>query len=704
MVDRVKAMLPKFIDDLGPSGSLKVLNDRSISITQAVNDVEFTLALTVGLVALVIFIFLRRLSATLIPTLAVPISLIATLAAMYALGFSIDNISLLGLTLSVGLVVDDAIVMLENVVRHIEEGLPPLEAALKGSSEVGFTIVSITISLVAVFIPILLMGGVVGRIFNEFAMVVTISIIASSLVSLTLTPMLAARLPAQRRRRHSNDEGEAGGFLWRRLFGGYRAILDFCLKARPLVLLIFLATVGLSAWLFIVSPKGFLPQEDIGQISISTETRQDISFADMMTLQQKVADTVRHRPYVTQRRLHRRRRLRFIDCQPRQSLRRTEAEGRAPGDGCDPRRPPTLPWRDIRHRQLCRTGPESEDRRGFIEEPVSVRRPGHRPERAHRLVRQARRRHGPRPTFTDVTSDLQANAQQATLVIDRDKASALGITADQLRNSLYDGFGTNQASTIFKTGDSYEVIVEFDPAIPWTAERLDTLQIRSAITGKLIPLSTFASIRRTAGLLSVNQTGQLPAVTISFNLPQGVALGDATARIEAIKTQIALPATITTAFAGTAQVFQDAVAQSGPLAPRRRRDDLHRARHPLRELHPPADHPHRPAGRGCRRSPQLRLFGLDLSVIAIIGMLMLIGIVKKNAIMMIDFALVRQRAGETPPAAIREACLHPLPADHDDDHRGDHGIAADGARRRRQLGTASAPRHRRRRRPHCRRS
>jgi HAE1 family hydrophobic/amphiphilic exporter-1 len=657
VVNRVKAMLPKFTDDLGPSGSLKVLNDRSTSIINAVSDVQFTLILTVGLVALVIFIFLRRLSATVIPTLAVPISLIATLAAMYALGFSIDNVSLLGLTLSVGLVVDDAIVMLENVVRHIEEGMRPFEAALRGSAEVGFTIVSITISLVAVFIPILLMGGVVGRIFNEFAMVVTISIIASSLVSLTLTPMLAARLPARRGLPAQHGEAEAGGRIWRVVFAGYRTILDFCLKARPLVLLIFLGTVVLSGWLFVTSPKGFLPQEDIGQISVSTEARQDISFADMMALQKKVADTLKAKPYVTnvasivgggfgsatanQGSL-------FVELRPK-------GERPAMGDILDDLRRslgriPGITSYAVPIQNLRIGGVSSKSQYQFVIQGVD----------RNELIAWSNKLAdaiGRDATFTDVTSDLQANAQQATLVVDRDKARLLGITADQLRNSLYDGFGTNQASTIFRTGDSYEVIVEFDPTIPWTAERMATLQIRSAVSGKLIPLSAFARIERTAGLLSVNQVGQLPAVTISFNLPQGIALGQATARVEAIKSQISLPTEITTAFAGTAQVFQDAVANQGMLL-LAAVATIYIVLGILYEsfIHPLTILTGLPAAAvGALLS--IRLFGFDLSVIAIIGMLMLIGIVKKNAIMMIDFALVRQRAGASPFEAIREACL-----------------------------------------------
>jgi HAE1 family hydrophobic/amphiphilic exporter-1 len=652
VVDEVKAMLPKFTADLGPTASLNVLNDRSASIVAAIKDVETTLAITIGLVALVIFLFLRRLSATIIPTLAVPISLIATFGAMYWLGYSIDNISLLGLTLAVGLVVDDAIVMLENIVRHIEEGMRPFEAALAGSREVGFTIISITISLIAVFIPILLMGGVVGRIFNEFAMVVTISIVASSLVSLTLTPMLCARLP----RRSGKGGHDENGFLFRILLAAYRTGLDFCLRAKPLVFLLFLGTVAATGYLFVTTPKGFLPQEDIGQLSVSTEARQDISFSEMAKLQGQVAAALQSRPYVSHvasvvsggfRSSTANQGSLFVELKPKDQRLPLDqilndlrgVLGRIPGIASY-----VTPVQNLRI-----GGRSSKSQYQFVVQAV---------DRDQLLlwsnkIADAMQRDS---HFADVANDVQDNAQQATIVVDNDKATMLGITADQLRNSLYDSFGTNQASTIFKTGDSYEVIVELDPNIPWTADKLDLLNIRSS-SGKLIPLSAFAHIEQTAGLLSINQVGQLAAVTISFNLPDGVSLGQATTAIDAIKADLHVPASISTSFSGTAQVFQDAAANQNLL--------LLAAVltiyivlgilyesfiHPLTILTGlPA------AAAGALLS--LNLFGFDLSLIAIIGILMLIGIVKKNAIMMIDFAIVRQRAGATPHEAIREACL-----------------------------------------------
>ena len=650
VVDAVKAMLPRFSGDLGQSGTISVLNDRSVSIVQAVDDVQLTLAITIALVALVIFLSLRRLAATAIAALAVPVSLIATFAAMFVLGFSIDNVSLLGLTLVVGLVVDDAIVMLENIVRHIEEGMPPLQAALTGSREVGFTIVSITVSLVAVFLPILLMGGVVGRIFNEFAVVVTVAIIASSLVSLTLTPMLAARLPASRHK--PAQKASFGG----RLIAGYGVALDFCLRNKPLILLVFLGTIAATAYLFETLPKGFLPEEDIGQLSVSTQARQDISFPQMVRLQDQVVRALEAKPYVdhvasvvgggfgssTANQGHL-----FVQLKPKSErpplgailadLQRSLAQ--IPGITSF-----AVPIQNLRL-----GGISSASQYQFVVQGI---------DRNELLAWAGKIEDAMKADshFADVTTDVQDNAPQAQLVIDTDKARLLGIDSAQLRSSLYEGFGTNQATTIFKTGDSYPVIVEFDPHIPWTADRLAAIQLHAS-NGNLIPLSAIAHVERTAGLLSVNQVGQLPAVTISFNLPQGVSLGQATDKIGVIKQQLSLPSTITTSFAGTAQVFQDAAANQGLLLLAAVLT-IYVVLGILYEsfIHPITILTGLPAA-AAGALLTLRIFGFELSVIAVIGMLLLIGIVKKNAIMMIDFALVRQRAGASPRDAIREACL-----------------------------------------------
>ncbi|MGN6103116.1 MAG: efflux RND transporter permease subunit [Devosia sp.] len=656
VASRVKQMLPKFLGDLGPTARINILNDRSTSIQAAVNDVEMTLAITIGLVVLVMFIFLRRVSATLIPTLAVPTSLILTFGAMYVLGFSIDNISLLGLTLAVGLVVDDAIVMLENIVRHIEEGMRPMEAALAGSREIGFTIISITASLVAVFLPVLLMGGVVGKIFNEFAMVVTIAIVASALISLTMTPMLCARLPA-----HNPEDDGRRKPLFERAFdavlGGYAWLLDLCLKAKPVVVLVFLGTVIATVLMFQSINKGFLPNTDIGLVSISTQARQDISFPAMQALQDQVAAVVQKEPFVAHMsssvgggfgssglnsgNMY----VQLKDKSQRPDMATVLATlrrdmGKVPGISAVPIAVQDLQIGGRSSRAQYQYVLQSIDRNQLFQWSNTIE-----------AAMAADRTH-----FTDVSSDLEDNALEANLVVDQDKASLLGITAAQLRNTLYYGFGTNQASTIYGSGDSYEVIVELDPNIPWTPERLDQIQVKSS-TGKLIPLSAFAHVERTNGLLSISQQGQLPAVTISFNLPAGESLGTAVDQLSVMRQQLGVPATITSSFGGTAQVFQQALANQGLL--------LGAAIltiyivlgilyesfiHPLTILTGlPA------AAAGALAS--LELFHMDLSVIAIIGILMLIGIVKKNAIMMIDFALQRQRAGEDPLTAIRDACL-----------------------------------------------
>lgn len=652
VVDRVKTMLPQLTAELGTRGDIHVLNDRSASVRDAVHDVQLTLLATLGLVVLVIYLFLGRLAATAVPSIAVPISIIATFGAMYLLGYSVDNISLLALTLSVGLVVDDAIVMLENIVRHIDAGMSPLQAALQGSGEIGFTIVSITVSLVAVFIPVLLMGGVVGRLFHEFAMVVTIAIAASAFVSLTLTPMLCSHLPAAGSEEHRNlfERGFA------RVQAAYAVLLDLCLKARPLLLLMFIASVGATVWLFDHVPKGFFPQEDIGQLSIRTEARQDVSFLAMQALQAEAEAVLERSPHVAHvasvigssgaaDTLNNGRF--FVELKPkaeRAPLPQVIADlrrdlGRIAGIGSY-----IVPVQN-----LSFGGRASKSQYQFVVQGID------RDQLYDWSIKLADRMSGDH-AFTDVSSDLQNTALQARVVIDRDKARQLGITAEQLRSTLYTGFGSRQASTIYATGDDYAVIVEFDPRLPWSADRLDDVRV-AASSGRVVPLSAFAHVERVAGPLAINQLGQLPAVTISFNLPPGVALGDAVQRIDAIKQELGVPTTISTTFSGTARVFQEALGNQGLLLLAAVLT-IYIVLGILYEsfIHPLTILTGLPAA-AIGALGALVLFGQDLSVIATIGLLMLIGIVKKNAIMMIDVALVRQRDGMAPLAAIREACL-----------------------------------------------
>ena len=660
VVDQVKAMLPTFQDEMPPGSTISPLHDRSVSVRQAIEDVKFTLGLTIVLVILVIFVFLRRVSATIIPSFAVPISIIATLAVMYVFGFSIDNISLLGLTLSVGLVVDDAIVMLENIFRHMEEdGLDAFEAALKGSREVGFTILSISLSLVAVFIPVLLMGGVIGRLFNEFAVVVTTSILASAFVSLTLTPMLCSRLLTLPPAGHDNKRGVLGLFErgFDAVLAGYARLLRMCLRAQPLVLLVFFLTLGATVWLFMTVPKGFFPQEDIGQLSVSTEARQDISFDAMAALQRQVNAAFKNSPWVAhvagsvgttsgssssmnQGRM-------FVELKPqdeRPKLATVLADLRR-----DASKIPGIQTFMVPVQNLNIGGRSSKSQYQFVMQAIDQ----NTLYDASQKMADAMSRD---PNFADVSSDLQSNALQATLIIDKDKAAQLGITADVLRSTLYTGFGTRQISTIYTTGDSYQVIAEFDPDANWSTDRLNDLRVRAG-NGTLVPLSTIARVERTAGPLSVNQLGQITAVTISFNLPPGVALGQAMTRIDALKADLKLPAAISTSFAGTAKTFQQSLANQGLLL-MAAIVTIYIVLGILYEsfIHPLTILTGLPsAAMGALGT--LWVFNIDLSVIAIIGLLMLIGIVKKNAIMMIDVALVLQREGRSPAVAIYEACL-----------------------------------------------
>jgi len=658
VVDRVRALLPTFDGQLPRGASLSVLNDRSVSIRDAVHDVQLTLGLTIVLVILVIYLFLRRVTATIIPALAVPISLIATLGGMYLLNFSIDNISLLGLTLAVGLVVDDAIVMLENIYRHMEEeGLAPFEAALKGSREIGFTIISITVSLVAVFIPVLLMGGIIGRIFNEFAVVVTMAIAASAFVSLTLTPMMAARiLPRPTHDQRVNRVIAAFERAFAAVTRGYDRTLRFSLRRQLLMLIVFFATLAATVWLLFITPKGFFPQEDIGQLSVSTEARQDISFEAMTALQQRVADVFRNSPHVAnvasivgssgQSSGLNTGRL-FVELKPRgerPELQRVLSDLRR-----ETSRIPGVNTYATPVQNLRIGGRSSRAEFQFVMQGLDR-------EQLYQWSQKMADAMGRDAHFADANSDLQVNATEATLVVDKDKASSLGIAAEQLRATLYSGFGSRQVSTIYKTGDTFSVVMEFTDRANWTTALLPDVRIRNA-SGKLVPIGAFARVERTAGSLTINQLGQLPAVTISFNLPPGVSLGDAVARIDALKAEHNLPRNITTTYSGTAKTYQDSLANQGVLL----LAAVVTIYIVLGILYESYIHPFTiltglpSAVVGALLA--LRLFGMDLSLIAVIGLLMLIGIVKKNAIMMIDVALTTQRDGKPAAEAIYEAAL-----------------------------------------------
>ena len=655
VVDRVKAALPTFAEQLPASATLSAMNDRSTSIRAAVEDVQFTLLLTIALVVMVIFVFVRRLWATIIPTLSIPVSLVGTLGVMYLLGFSIDNISLMGLTLAVGLIVDDAIVMLENIVRHMEEDkVDAYTAALRGSREIGFTILSISVSLVAVFIPVLLMGGVIGRIFYEFAMVVTISILISMFVSLTLTPMMSSRLLS-----HGSGGGARTSILERgfnKVLAGYGWSVDWCLRHRFTIFLVFLGSLAATVFTFNSIPKGFFPQEDIGQLVVSTQARQDISFEAMVELQSEVQQVFQRSPHVAHvgssvggggggamnsGRL-------FVELKPkdqRPALQQVLADLRKQAGAIAGINVFMNPVQNL-----------SVGARGGASQYQLVVQSLDSPMLNEWSTSLTQAMQADNAFFTDVSSDLQANALQARVVMDRDKASALGISADVFRSTLYSGFGSQQVSTIYTTSDSYDVIMELDPAVDWTPERLMETQFATN-TGTLVPLGAFARVERTAGLLTVNQLGQLPAVTISYGLPTGVSLGQALDRIGELKQQINMPDTVFTASYGTAKTFEDSLSNQGWLI----LGAIITIYLVLGMLYENFFHPLTilsglpSAAAGALLT--LKLFGYDLSIIAVIGLLMLIGIVKKNAIMMVDVALELQREQNMPAAeAIAKAC------------------------------------------------
>ncbi len=657
VTDEVKALLPTFRAQLPPSIGIDVLIDRSLSIRASVAEVQFTLMLTMALVVLVIFLFLRNLRATMIPAAALPISVVGTFAGMYLCGFSINNLTLLALTLSVGFVVDDAIVMLENIVRHIENGMRPFEAALKGSREIGFTILSITLSLVAVFIPVLFMGGVVGRLFNEFAVTISLAILISGFVSLTLTPMLSARLlrahsPEPQGRFHRVTEA-----AFDRLLALYRRTLDWVLARRPLMLAVTLATVAGTVGAFMAIPKGFFPDEDTGLLYIATEAPQDISFAAMAERQKLVAEVVQANPYVVlansiigiagSASAMNNGRI-FVQLAPRdqrpsakaiqQELRRKLAV--VPGINAY-----IQVIQNIQIGGRPAKGQYQYSLQGVDQQELF--------EWAPKLEAKLRAL----PAFQDVSTDLQLGSREAAVDIDRDAAARLGVSVEDVRSTLYSAFGSRQVSTIYTPSNDYQVILEAAREFKQDPSALSRLYVRGA-GDALVPLDAIASIRLQAAPLSISHEGQLPSVTIAFNLPPEVALGEAVAQAQQAERELGMPATILTGFSGTAQVYKASLGNQLVLI----LAALITIYILLGVLYESFIHPLTilsglpSAGLGALLT--LMLFRHDLNVIGIIGIVMLIGIVKKNAIMMIDFAIARREGGDVPAlTAIREACL-----------------------------------------------
>ncbi len=655
VVDKVLAKLPQLRAQVPAAIEMSPLFDRSISIRAAVWNVQETLAIAVCLVIMVIFLFLRKVSATLIPALAVPISLIGTCAAMYAFGFSINNMTLLALTLSVGFVVDDAIVMLENIVRHIEGGMRPFEAALKGSREIGFTIVSITFSLIAVFIPVLLMGGMVGRVFREFAVSISVAIIVSGFVSLTLTPMLCARVLKS----HDPEEKQnivLRGFevLFEGMRGAYERSLGWVIRFKSVMLVFTLLTIVATVWLYVIVPKGFFPTEDTGFLFGITEAKTDIGFESMIEHQRKLADIVRKDPAVayvnstvggfgsrglgnTGRML-----VALKDREQRGALRKVIGRLRRDANVVPGIRIFFQPIQNIRL-----GGRLSKSQYEYTLQSNDT-------DALYRVAPQLRDKIAKLPGLLDVTTDLYIKNPQITIDVDREKAAVYGVSVDQVRQELFNAFGTRQVATIYTPANDYEVILESMPQYRASPNDLNRLHLKSS-KGTVIPLSAVTHFVPTVGPLQINHQGQQPAVTISFNLSPGVALGDAVSAITKLERDAGLPATIATGFQGTAQVFQDSLRGQGILI----LAAIFAAYIVLGILYESFIHPITiisglpSAGIGAILT--LMLFDMDLSVIAMIGIVMLVGIVKKNAIMMIDFAIGRRRVGLSAEAAIREA-------------------------------------------------
>ncbi len=651
VVDAVMATLPKLKSQMPESINVQVLNDRSTSIRESIFDVKFTLLLTIALVVLVIFLFLKRLTATAIPVLSLPISLIGCFALMKWLGYSLDNISLLGITIAVGLVVDDAIVVLENIVRYMEMGMNPMAAALRGAREVGFTIVSISLSLVAVFIPIFFMPGVIGLLFHEFAVVVSLSILVSAVVSLTLVPMLCSRF--LKTESHEKDNWISRNF--ERAFNAtlkfYERVLDWCLAHSKITLWIAVGTFVGTGLLFVTIPKGFFPNEDIGQIRATVEGPQDASYIMMSELVTKAAEIVASDPNVysvASRSMEGNAGRMFIGLKPRserqpmdevlESLRKKTSN--IPGL--------SVYFRAEQNLQLG--GKQSKSRYQYVLQSV-------RTDELYDWAGKLEERMRADPLFRDVTSDSQMKGLLAVVDINRDRANEAGVSIQDIRTALYSAFGDRQVSTIFTSVNSYQVILQSAGSGKQDENDLSKLYVRGK-TGALVPLMGLATVRRAAGPISVNHQGQLEAVTITFNLAPDVPLGDASNRIDEIKASLNLPPSLITSWSGDAAVFQSSKASQVALLVLAivviyiLLGVLYESYiHPLTIL---AGLPSAAIGALLT----LRLFGVDLTLIATIGILMLIGIVKKNAIMMIDFALHAQRNdGMAPHVAIRTACL-----------------------------------------------
>jgi HAE1 family hydrophobic/amphiphilic exporter-1 len=676
---------------------MEIQFDRSQPIKESIDDVQFTLMLTIALVVLVIFLFLRNLSATVIPSLAVPLSLVATFGVMLLLGFSLNNLSLMALTLSVGFVVDDAVVMLENIVRHLEMGEKPFEAALNGSKEIGFTILSMTISLVAVFIPVLFMGGILGRLFREFAVTISVAILVSGVISLSLTPMLCARFLHPMHQSESTVDTEARrhgdtetpdpqpstsrtqpsaliqtlkfkfqnfkrGFyttsetFYNKIEGAYGWSLRLSLKHHRMTMFVSGAILVATVLLFMVVPKGFIPSTDIGQISANTQAAQDISFDEMVKHQQAIAAIIRRDPNVD-----------VVNSTVGAGGPNASANTGRIFIRLKPRHDRELSADDV-VQELRPKLTKVPGIKVFLQNPQAINIGGQQTKAQYQYTLQSsdmpalydaapklEEKLRQLPELQDVNSDLQINNPQITVQVNRDQASALGLTAEQIQSALGNAYGTRQVSTIYAPDSQYQVILSVLPQYQQDPNALELLSISNP-SGQLVPLNAVATLVKDVGPLTVNHAGQLSSVTLSFNLKPGVSLGDVTGKIEQLARKT-LPDTITTGFQGSAQAFQSSLQGLGWL--------LVAAIlviyivlgilyenfiHPLTILSSLPS-----AGFGALLT--LMLFHVDLNIYAFVGIILLIGIVKKNGIMMVDFAVEAREQGKSAYNAIYEACI-----------------------------------------------
>ncbi|MBD2682072.1 MULTISPECIES: efflux RND transporter permease subunit [Nostoc] len=693
VVDAIKKLLPSFQKQIPAAVNMNILYDRSQSIRESVDDVQFTLLLTIALVVLVIFLFLRNISATVIPSLAVPLSIVATFAVMLVLGFSLDNLSLMALTLSVGFVVDDAVVMLENIVRHMEMGESRMEAALNGSREIGFTILSMTISLVAVFIPVLFMEGILGRLFREFAITISVAILVSGAISLSLTPMLCSRFLRPPHHQGAGEQGSRGAgeaeeaeeeempnpqspvpspqspvpnfqtrlyniseSFFDLLLRGYDWSLKISLKYHRTTMVISAAILVATVYLFIVVPKGFVPNADVGQITASTQASEDISFDEMVKHQQAVAAIAYRDPNID-------------------SINSSVGAG---GPNASANSGRLLIELKPRHERRLSADEIVEELRPklsavpgikvFLQNPPAINIGGQQTKAQYQFTLQSPNiqelyQYAPLlenqlrnlSELQDVNSDLQVKNPQVKVDINRDQASALGLTANQIETALSNAYGTRQVSTIYASDSQYQVIMGVEPKYQQNSQALDLLSIR-APNGQLVPLNAVATLTKDVGPLTINHKGQLASVTFSFNLKPGISLSNVTPKIEQLARQT-LPATISTGFQGSAQAFQSSIQGLGMLL-------LvaifviyivlgilyENFIHPLTILSSLPS-----AGFGALLT--LLLFKVDLNIYAFVGIILLVGIVKKNGIMMVDFAIAARQEGKTPYDAIYQACL-----------------------------------------------